>query len=68
MCEAEECVNLIINKKHLKVEGLNNIVSLKGVINHRLKEELKTSFPNAISLKRPTYLSLCNMDDHLYTY
>jgi len=64
----EECVNLLINKKHLNIEGLNKIVALKGVINHRLKEELKRSFPDAISLNRPTYLSLCNMDENLNPY
>lgn len=47
---------------------MNNIISFKGIINHGLKKELKKSFPNAISLIRPSYLSLCNMDAKLDPY
>jgi LAGLIDADG endonuclease len=63
-----ECVNLIKNKKHITVEGMNNIVSFKGIINHGNSEELKLSLPDAISLIRPSYSSLCNMDAKLDPY
>lgn len=47
---------------------MNNIVALKGIINHGLSEELKLSFPDHISLIRPSYSSLCNMDTKLNPY
>jgi len=62
---------LIKNKKHLTVEGMNNIVALKGIINHGLAlqtEELKLSFPDHISLIRASNSSLCNMDTKLDPY
>ena len=36
------------NKQHLKMEGLNKIVSLKSVLNNGLSDNLKIAFPNII--------------------
>ena len=36
---------LIKNKEHLKMEGLNKIVSLKSVLNNGLSDNLKIAFP-----------------------
>lgn len=43
-------------------------MAFKGVINKRLSEELKISFPDVTPLIRPTYSSLCNMDANLNPY
>ena len=44
---------LIKNKEHLKIEGLNKIVSLKSVLNNGLSDKLKIAFPYIISAIRP---------------
>jgi len=44
---------LIKNKEHLKIEGLNKIVSLKSVLNNGLSDKLKISFLGIISAIRP---------------
>jgi hypothetical protein len=44
---------LIKNKEHLKMEGLNKIVSLKSVLNNGLSDNLKIAFPNIIPEIRP---------------
>jgi len=64
----KECSELMINKKHLNKEGLNKIVALKGVMNKKLKEDLKIAFPNHVPLIRPSYLLLCNKDEKLNPY
>lgn len=47
------CVNLIKNKKHLTLEGLQKIVNLKASINLGLSEKIKESFPNVEEVERP---------------
>lgn len=49
---------IIINKKHLSEEGLNQIVALKGVINKKLTLSLKKAFPTHLPLIRPSFLAL----------
>lgn len=44
---------LIKNKEHLKMEGLNKIVSLKSVLNNGLSDNLKIAFPDIIPAIRP---------------
>jgi len=44
---------LIKNKEHLKIEGLNKIVSLKSVLNNGLSDKLKIAFPNIVYIIRP---------------
>lgn len=46
-------IELIKNKEHLTVEGLNKIVALKGSINWGLSELLKIAFPNVVPMDRP---------------
>ncbi len=48
-----EVVELMNNKEHLTVEGLNKIVSIKASINKGISDELKTSFPLCIPVMRP---------------
>ena len=47
---------------------MNNIVAFKGIINRGNSEELKLSFPDALSLIRPSFTSLCNRDAKLNPY
>jgi hypothetical protein len=60
----------MIEKEHLNKEGLNKIVSLKGVINKKLSKYLKAAFPNHTSLNLPSYLeySLSNLNIILNPY
>ena len=46
--------SLVLNKKHLTTEGLQEIVSIKSAINLGLSEELKASFQDSIiPVERP---------------
>ena len=46
-------VELIINKDHLTIEGLNKIINIKAAINKGLSKELIEFFPNIIPVNRP---------------
>ena len=39
--------------QHLLKEGLQDIINLRASINLGLSEDLKTAFPNTISVPRP---------------
>jgi hypothetical protein len=41
------------NKEHLTIEGLHKIVAIKASLNLGLSDELKTSFPYLVAIKRP---------------
>jgi hypothetical protein len=42
----KQAFNLIINKEHLTIKGLKNLVAIKGSINLGLSPELKYAFPD----------------------
>jgi hypothetical protein len=44
------------NKQHLTEDGLNEILSLKSVLNRSLTEKVKSIFPNVKSIVRPEYI------------
>ena len=46
-------VNLIINKNHLTVEGLNQIINIKASMNTGLSEIVKSNFSNIVPVNRP---------------
>ena len=46
-------VNLIINKTHLTVEGLNQIINIKASMNTGLSEIVKSNFSNIVPVNRP---------------
>ena len=48
-----EVVEMINNKEHLTLEGLNKIVSIKASINKGISDELKAAFPQCIPEMRP---------------
>lgn len=49
-----EAFNLIKNKEHLTVEGLNKILSIKASMNKGLSLQLKAAFPAVEPVPRPT--------------
>lgn len=51
----QQCIELILDKKHLTLDGLNQIVYLKSALNLGLSDDLKTAFPNVQPMKRPAY-------------
>lgn len=50
-----QCINLLNDKKHLTVDGLIQIVSLKSIMNLGLSNKLKLEFSNLKDLKRQEY-------------
>ena len=50
-----QCVKMMNNKQHLTVDGLNEILSLKSVLNRGLTEQIKSNFLNVKYLVRPEY-------------
>lgn len=48
-----KAVDLMFNKEHLHLEGLNKILSIRASMNKGLTETLKTMFPNIIPVERP---------------
>lgn len=51
------CIDLLANKAHLTIEGLNKVISLKYALNKGLPESLKISFKDVKPLNRPEYKS-----------
>ena len=49
----KEIVNLMKNKEHLTLDGLNQILSLKASLNLGLSDELRDKFSNIDAVKRP---------------
>jgi hypothetical protein len=52
----KKCVNIMKDKKHLISEGLEQIVSIKAIMNLGLSNQLTRAFPKMISLVRPAYI------------
>lgn len=46
---------MIIQKNHLTLEGLQQIINLKAVLNKGLSDKLKLAFPNAQFATRPLF-------------
>lgn len=46
-------VDLMNHKEHLKIEGLQKIIAIKGSMNLGLSEELRAAFPNVTLVQRP---------------
>lgn len=49
----KQIIDLINNKAHLTVEGLNQIVNLKASMNLGLSDKLKSEFPGYRAVERP---------------
>ncbi len=41
-------INLVLNKEHLTVEGLNKIVAIKASMNRSLSSGIEAAFPNIV--------------------
>lgn len=52
----KEIVSLMINKKHLTLDGLKKVLSFKASLNLGLSEELKVKFSEIEAVKRPLIL------------
>lgn len=48
-----KAIELIKNKEHLTLKGVQKIVNLKASINWGLTDVLKLAFPNTIQVLRP---------------
>jgi hypothetical protein len=49
----KQAVELVNNKAHLTVEGLNEIINIKASMNLGLSDALKSEFPGYIPVERP---------------
>ena len=49
----EQCIKLKERKEHLTESGLNELLSIKSVLNLGLSDKLKAAFPNVIPKPRP---------------
>jgi hypothetical protein len=49
----KKAINIIINKEHLKYEGLLQIINIKASMNLGLSEEIKSEFKNISPTDRP---------------
>ena len=50
-----QIINLLNDKKHLTLDGIKQIVSLKSTLNFGLSKNLNLEFPNLEILERPNY-------------
>jgi len=48
----QQAYNIILNKKHLTFNGFNQLLSIKGSLNHGLSPLLKSAFPDIINTDR----------------
>ena len=49
----KKIINLMNNKEHLTLDGLQKILFIKGSLNLGLSDEIKTNFPNISPIERP---------------
>lgn len=49
----KQAYKLVLNKQHLKLEGLQKIVAIKASMNRGLSDQLQAAFPNVIPVSRP---------------
>lgn len=52
-----QVLDLMKAREHLSLEGLQKIVSIKAALNKGLPDNLKTAFPNIVSVLRPQVIS-----------
>jgi hypothetical protein len=49
----KKAFDIIIEKKHLTIEGLQELISIRASLNKGLSERLKLAFPNIKPVVRP---------------
>jgi len=49
----KQILDIMNNKKHLTIEGIQKIVAIKASLNLGLSDELKKAFPNIIPVTIP---------------
>lgn len=50
----KQVVEIVKNKEHLTLEGLQKIVAIKATLNWGLSDTLKAAFPEVVPVNRPT--------------
>jgi hypothetical protein len=50
-------IEIIYNKNHLSIEGLQQIINIKAAMNKGLSDELKSNFINLNIVKRPLIIT-----------
>ena len=60
----EQAFKLIQRQKHLTVEGLKKILSIKASMNWGLSDELKETFPDIIPAERPIVTNIEILDSY----
>lgn len=48
-----QAVEIIKNKEHLTLEGLQKIVAIRSTLNRGLSDTLKAAFPSVVPVQRP---------------
>ena len=46
-------IDIMVNKRHLTKEGIEEIISIRASINKGLSEKLAAAFPNVKAIVRP---------------
>nr|YP_010608742.1 hypothetical protein PNX16_mgp029 [Drechslerella dactyloides]WAN89822.1 hypothetical protein [Drechslerella dactyloides] len=49
----KQALELVKNKKHLTLEGIQNLINIKASVNLGLSDKLKVAFPNTVPVSRP---------------
>lgn len=49
----KQAYKLVLDKQHLKLEGLQKVVAIKASMNRGLSDQLQAAFPNVIPVSRP---------------
>jgi len=57
-------IDLMNQKKHLELDGINQIISIRASMNKGLTPALKTVFPNIIPVQRPQITDQTIKDPH----
>jgi len=64
LCLFQRVVEIISNKIHLSIEGLQNIINIKAAMNKGLSNELKSNFFNLNIVDRPLILTKNIVDNN----
>ena len=60
----KKIINLMNNKEHLTLDGLQKILYIKASLNLGLSDEIKINFPNISPIERPLIVDPKIIDPH----
>lgn len=55
-------IDMMLNKQHLNLSGLQTIVNIRAAINKGLSAKLKEYFPNTVPMVKPLFSSVSKPD------